>query len=118
MNLIDIDYYLHRHPNILNMFTYFDDKRFIYLVLEYAAGGELYRRMNTMPENHFTEVQSAKYMYQVCNALEYCHRKRVIHRDIKPENILLSAGDDIKLSDFGWSVHAPNSTRRTMCGKS
>lgn len=99
------------------MFTYFDDKRFIYLVLEYAAGGELYQKMNSMPEKRFSEKQSAKYMYQVVNALDYCHKKRVIHRDIKPENILLSHDDNIKLSDFGWSVHAPHSTRRTMCGE-
>lgn len=105
-----------RHPNILNMFTYFDDDRFVYLVLEYAAGGELYAKMLSMPEKHFTEAQSAKYLYQVVDALDYCHKKRVIHRDIKPENILLSGNDNIKLSDFGWSVHAPNNTRRTMCG--
>ncbi|KAL0281170.1 UNVERIFIED_CONTAM: hypothetical protein PYX00_002235 [Menopon gallinae] len=105
-----------KHPNILNLFTYFDDERFVYLVLEFAAGGELYTKMHASPGMHFNEAQSSKYMYQVVDALEYCHSKRVIHRDIKPENILLSGNDDIKLSDFGWSVHAPNSTRRTMCG--
>lgn len=42
-------------------------------------------------------------------ALIYLHKKHVIHRDIKPENILVGIHGEIKISDFGWSVHAPNS---------
>lgn len=40
----------------------------------------------------------------------------MIHRDIKPENLLLGLNGDLKIADFGWSVHAPNSRRRTLCG--
>jgi aurora kinase len=50
------------------------------------------------------------------NALSYLHKKHVIHRDIKPENILISVGGEIKISDFGWSVHAPSTRRTTLCG--
>ena len=49
-------------------------------------------------------------------ALLYCHSKNVIHRDIKPENLLLGFKGELKIADFGWSVHAPNYRRRTMCG--
>jgi len=52
----------------------------------------------------------------MANALHYLHKKHVIHRDIKPENILISIGGEIKISDFGWSVHAPSSRRTTLCG--
>ena len=50
------------------------------------------------------------------NALSYLHKKHVIHRDIKPENILISISGEIKISDFGWSVHAPSTRRTTLCG--
>lgn len=46
----------------------------------------------------------------------YCHSKHVIHRDIKPENLLLGMKGELKIADFGWSVHAPNSRRKTLCG--
>jgi len=40
----------------------------------------------------------------------------VIHRDIKPENLLLGLSGELKMADFGWSVHAPSSRRETLCG--
>lgn len=54
-------------------------------------------------------LRAAKYVYQVADALRHCHLYKVIHRDIKPENLLLDAKGNIKLADFGWSVHAPSS---------
>jgi serine/threonine protein kinase len=47
-------------------------------------------------------------MYQISDALMYLHSKQVIHRDIKPENLLLGAFGELKIADFGWSVHAPS----------
>ncbi|XP_044730330.1 aurora kinase C-like [Chrysoperla carnea] len=112
---IEIQSYL-KHPNILRFHTWFHDDRRIYLVLEFAAKGELYGHLKKAPDGHFDEHLSAKYTYQVADALNYCHINKVIHRDIKPENLLLSGDGNVKLADFGWSVHAPNSRRKTMCG--
>merc|ERR1719192_2120614 len=105
-----------RHPNILRLFGYFYDECRVYLILEFAPKGELYKSLKQQPEGRFEESISAKYINQMANALSYCHSKKVIHRDIKPENLLLDAKGNIKIADFGWSVHAPNSRRGTMCG--
>ncbi|KMQ91478.1 serine threonine-protein kinase ial [Lasius niger] len=115
MREIEIQTHL-KHPNILQLLTYFHDTKRIYLVLEFAARGELYKELKRQPNERFSEHLSAKYTYQVADALDYCHRNNVIHRDIKPENLLLTYDGDIKLADFGWSVHAPSSKRNTLCG--
>ena len=52
-----------------------------------------------------------RYIASLARALLYCHAKHVIHRDIKPENLLLGMRGELKIADFGWSVHAPNSRR-------
>lgn len=105
-----------KHPNIINLYTYFSTENRIFLVLEYAAGGELYNVLKNQPLGRFSETTAAKYIYQVTDALHYCHLNKVIHRDIKPENLLLGLDGSIKVSDFGWSVHAPSLKRKTMCG--
>lgn len=72
--------------------------------------------MLSLDNRCFPEQQAAKYVAQIADALKYCHSKKVIHRDIKPENLLLGAKGEIKIADFGWSVHAPSSRRTTLCG--
>ena len=103
-----------RHPNILRLYGYFYDATRIYLILEFAAKGELYKSLQ--PKGTFDEKLSAKYIKSLAAALQYCHTKHVIHRDIKPENLLLDMRGDLKIADFGWSVHAPNTRRTTLCG--
>lgn len=103
-----------RHPNILRLFGHFHDPKRIFLILEFAGQGELYKLLRK--EQRFAEWKAAQYVAQMASALRYLHRKHVIHRDIKPENILVGIHDEIKISDFGWSVHAPTHRRATLCG--
>lgn len=103
-----------RHPNILRLYGYFYDAERVYLILEFAKGGELYKCLQK--EGHFDEMTTSKYIRELAHALRYCHAKHVIHRDIKPENLLLSDKGSLKIADFGWSVHAPNNRRQTLCG--
>lgn len=103
-----------RHPNILRLYGHFHDPKRIFLILEYASQGELYKLLRKA--NRFPEWKAAQYVAQMAAALRYLHRKHVIHRDIKPENILVGIHDEIKISDFGWSVHAPTHRRATLCG--
>jgi len=77
-------------------------------------GGELYKQLKKVDK--FSEPLTSKYIGALSEALKYCHSKNVIHRDIKPENLLLSTAGDLKIADFGWSVHAPNNRRKTLCG--
>lgn len=103
-----------RHPNILRLYGHFHDSKRIFLILEYAGRGELYKHLRK--EVRFPEWKAAQYISQMAAALKYLHRKHVMHRDIKPENILVGVHGEIKISDFGWSVHAPNNRRNTLCG--
>ena len=103
-----------RHPNILRFYGHFHDSKRVFLILEFAGKGELYKHLRK--ENRFPEWKAAQYIAQMAAALKYLHKKHVMHRDIKPENILVGIHGEIKISDFGWSVHAPNNRRNTMCG--
>lgn len=103
-----------RHPNVLQLYGYFHDSKRIFLILEFAGKGELYKHLQR--EHRFPEWKAAQYIAQMAAALKYLHKKHVMHRDIKPENILVGIHGEIKISDFGWSVHAPNNRRNTMCG--
>jgi len=102
------------HPNVLRLYGHFHDTKRIFLILEFAGKGELYKHLRK--EQKFPEWKAAQYIAQMASALKYMHKKHVIHRDIKPENILVGIHGEIKISDFGWSVHAPNNRRKTMCG--
>ncbi|XP_024130360.1 aurora kinase B [Oryzias melastigma] len=103
-----------KHPNILRFYNYFHDRKRVFLVLEYAPRGEMYKELQKY--QRFDDQRTATYMEEISDALLYCHEKKVIHRDIKPENLLLGYRGELKIADFGWSVHAPSLRRRTMCG--
>lgn len=78
--------------------------------------GACYKELVQSKNNRFSEERAATYIRQIADALKYCHAKKVIHRDIKPENLLIGSKGEIKVADFGWSVHAPSSRRSTICG--
>ena len=102
------------HPNVVRLYGHFHDSKRIFLIIEFAGRGELYKHLRKA--QRFPEWQAAQYIAQMASALRYLHSKHVMHRDIKPENILVGIHGEIKISDFGWSVHAPNNRRNTMCG--
>lgn len=69
------------------MYGYFWDDKRVFLILEYAPGGELYKELHR--KKQFSEKRAAYYIRAIADAVSYCHKMNVIHRDIKPENILL-----------------------------
>jgi len=107
---------LNGHDNILNMYDVLEDSEKLYLVLELAAGGDLFDKIiNT---GGFSEDAARSYFKQVLSGLSYCHSKGIIHRDMKPENLLLGDKELLKISDFGLSnvILTPNQLLETHCG--
>jgi calcium-dependent protein kinase len=96
------------HPNIISIYEIFEDSKNYYIMTEFLEGGELFEMITS--QGFFSEVDAAKIIKQILNAVNYMHNKNIVHRDLKPENILLinkSGKDirdnnyDIKLIDFG-----------------
>ena len=88
-----------RHPHIAEVYHYGQagDGSF-YIIMEYAANGSLRQKI---PTKGLSLNEAIRITGEVCDALEYAHRQRIVHRDVKPENILFSAQDSVKLVDFG-----------------
>ena len=101
------------HPNILKLYTYFHDDNRVYLVLEFAAQGELCKVIKHV--GRFSDRLASRITRQLIDALQYCHERSIIHRDLKSENILLDHWGNIKLSDFGCSIKS-ETLRGTRCG--
>ena len=97
-----------RHQNILRLYGYFHDEKRIFLMLEFAGKGELYKQLNKC--GSFSEKRSSRYIDQMADALSYLHSKHVIHRDIKGANMLVDNKGGIKISDFGISKKVEDST--------
>lgn len=107
---------LNGHPNILSMHDVLEDPEKLYLVLELAAGGDLFDKIVAM--GGFDEATARLFFQQILSGLEYCHAKGIIHRDMKPENLLLAENDVLKISDFGLSniILSPEQMLKTHCG--
>jgi aurora kinase, other len=103
------------HPNIISLYSHFEDVNNFYLILELAQGGQLYTKLKKF--KNFEESIAAQYLREVCLAVQYLHSRipPIIHRDIKPENILLDIDDKARLGDFGWSNFLDDE-RDTYCG--
>lgn len=102
------------HENIIRYQTHFEDKEYIFLLLELADKGHLFSKLKK--KGIFNEQEAAKIMFETLKAVSYLHNQEppIIHRDIKPENILF-VGNTVKLADFGWS-NTRDIIRSTYCG--
>lgn len=102
---------INRHPFVVKLYYAFQDLEKLYLILEYAQGGELFTRMLT--ERMLPEDKAAFYMAEMVLALEHLHHNvGVVYRDLKPENILLDADGHVLLTDFGLSKVAVDGNHR------
>ncbi|XP_027236831.1 serine/threonine-protein kinase grp [Penaeus vannamei] len=96
---------LHRmlkHTNIIKFYGSRRENSMQYMFLEYAAGGELFDRIE--PDTGMPPHQAQKYFRELINGVEYLHGRGVTHRDLKPENLLLDENDHLKITDFGMAT--------------
>jgi protein kinase X len=101
------------HRFIVRLYRTFRDKHSLYLMLEYAPGGELFNYIRK--QGTLSSYATRTYAAEIIVALRYLHRMGIVYRDLKPENVLLDSMGHVKLTDFGFAKHltAPSFS---MCG--
>ncbi|XP_054726116.1 mucin-2 isoform X7 [Anastrepha obliqua] len=104
-----------QHPNIIHIYEVFENREKMVLVMEFAAGGELYDYLSE--RKVLSEEEARRIFRQVATAVYYCHKHKICHRDLKLENILLDEHGNAKIADFGLSnVFDEQNLLATFCG--
>ena len=104
-----------KHPNLIQLYSVIENPTTIFLITEYANGGELFDYI--VQKKKLTEFEACKFYQQLLAGVEYLHKIGVVHRDLKPENLLLDYKKDIKIVDFGLSnIYSKDELLDTPCG--
>merc|ERR1712110_1138237 len=103
------------HPNIVRLFEVIEEGNRLYIVMEYAPGGEVFDFL--VAHGRMKEKDARVKFRQIVSAVHYMHQNHIVHRDLKAENLLLDAEMNIKIADFGFSnTFHPGQKLDTFCG--
>ena len=92
-----------KHPNIIKLYDVFENEKYIYIIMEYCPGGDLFSYIEKR-DFKIKEERAAEIVHKLCTAVYFLHQYGIVHRDLKPENILMmdqTDNADIRLVDFG-----------------
>jgi len=104
-----------RHPHIVQLYEIIETRRQLYLIMEYASGGELFDYI--VANSRVQEPEACRFFQQIIAGVEKIHQMNIVHRDLKPENLLLDDHRGIKIVDFGLSnVFRDGQLLKTACG--
>ena len=106
-----------KHPFIVQLIgVNFEDPKYIYFILEYIQGGELFTLLRSNVT--FPVPQTKFYIAHIITVFEYLHSKNIVYRDLKPENILINKNGYLKLTDFGFAkqLESEKAKTYTLCG--
>ncbi|KAI9164292.1 hypothetical protein H9P43_008121 [Blastocladiella emersonii ATCC 22665] len=104
VNERDILASINQHPFLVTLRWAFQDQTHLYLILDWAEGGEMWEYV--AKEGLCIESTASFYVAEILLALEHLHSMKIIYRDLKLENILIDASGHIKLTDFGLAKFA------------
>lgn len=102
------------NPFIVNLYSTMQDTDNLYMILEFACGGELFTHMRN--QGHLSEEDTRFYISELVLLLQYLHDRSIAYRDLKPENILIDRNGHVKLTDFGFAKELGPEGTITMCG--
>jgi serine/threonine protein kinase len=110
------------HPNIVPIYTLFEDRGLMCIALKYVSGGDLARRIHdfAMRGEQMPLADAAALMATLARAVEHAHQHGVLHRDLKPSNILLTPEGDPMIGDFGLAKQlgdSPDAVELTGLGR-
>ena len=92
-----------KHPNIIKLYDVFENEKYIYIIMEYCPGGDLFSYIEKRGFK-LKEERASEIIHKLCTAVYFLHQYGIVHRDLKPENILMTDDTDtadIRLVDFG-----------------
>eukprot|EP00754_Rhynchopus_humris_P019210 Rhum_TRINITY_DN14637_c0_g1::Rhum_TRINITY_DN14637_c0_g1_i1::g.102599::m.102599/K08857/NEK1_4_5; NIMA (never in mitosis gene a)-related kinase 1/4/5 len=106
-----------KHPNIIRYEECVQSGMSLYIIMEYADGGDLYQRISAL-QSPMSEENVLYLFAQICLAVKHLHSRRILHRDLKSQNVFLTKDNVVKLGDFGLATALRHTYQqaKTLCG--